>query len=265
MTDLRLCLVILPFLWNTAESVLLQRYNLDVNEQGAQFNETIYIDKAGNYEFIKVPKHRHLSALTVFNNFKKGYSIYKVDEAKTCYVVPLDKELEDPKEMTAGIKKVHSKFPYHKFSVEIDSFFPKGRVSALTSAGKTASQMCGNYSVMSATIFRGRDLNKFATAQLHKRAKADISNEKRVTVRDPTWVTCSKADMSHMINELNRCNGMINDMVANCRLSTAVCVYRVRCPYDPNKDGGVWNCGAIHRMHNQICCTYKCENPIRKG
>ena len=49
----------------------LQSYQLAVKEVDAQFNETIYIDKDGNYEIIKVPKHRYLSGVTIFHDFKK--------------------------------------------------------------------------------------------------------------------------------------------------------------------------------------------------
>jgi len=240
----------------------LQSHHLTIKEADVQFNETIYIDKGGNYEIIKVPKHRHMSGLTIFHDYNKGYSIYKVEEVKRCYVVRLDPEIESPEELESGLKKFDSKFPYHKYTIEVDNFFIKSHVNPMSTIGKTAGQLCKKYEVFHATIFRGGDIDEFAINTL-KKAIGD-ENEKREAgkkklpdriVRD--FYTCNKKESDYAMSELSRCKGQLNFYHANCKFSTSACVYRVQCPYDTTV--GYWKCKGVHKFHNMVCCTYKCS------
>lgn len=236
----------------------LQSYQLAVKEVDAQFNETIYIDKDGNYEIIKVPKHRYLSGVTIFHDFKKGYSIYKVEEVKRCYVVRLDPEIESAEEFESGLKKFNSQFPYHKFTMEVDNFFIKSHVNPMSTIGKTAAQLCKTFEVFHATVFRGGDIDEFAINTLKK--ALDENKKRDLIVRD--FYTCNKKEADFAMSELSRCKGQLNYYHADCKFSTSSCVYRVTCPYDTSV--GYWKCKGLHRFHNMVCCTYKCSLP-KKG
>ena len=241
--------IILMKLFGTVHNARLEKLSMEVTEKGKKFNETIYVDNNDNYEIFKVPPHLNTSELILINDFKRGYSIYKVKDDATCYIVPLDPKTEKPMKLKKSVKEVHSVFPSSSFTVNHASLMKGEAFDLKSSMGKVAGRFCKGYEVVHAQFRKGDiDLHKLAQEEQQKLTSID-KNAKRDVFE--FYHACS----TNFTPTIQKCLRDKRELSANCVSRRFTCVYMIECYY---RGSVLVGCKSTHNFVTYVCCNYSC-------
>jgi hypothetical protein len=150
----------------------IEKVELEIQEGNAKFKQQVFIDKAGKYEIIKVPKHNDVSGVTLFSDYEKGYRIQKVPATNSCMVMKLDKSVGTPKEHMAGIENAKNVFPSNRYMVEKEQLFITGPVALASEIGKKALRFCGaTYDISHALAYKGNNFDGYLKNVMAKAIK----------------------------------------------------------------------------------------------
>ena len=235
----------------------LDKLTMKIKENGKELKESIYVDTEDNYEIFSVPAHGDRSALLLVNDFKRGYSIYKVADDVTCYVVPLDAKTEKPTQLKKSVEEVHNNFPSSSFTVEHKSLVKKGAFDLSTSMGKMAEKFCGDYEVVSAEVLKGDvDLKKIENDEKKKLAsKPKADRVRRDAIFRDFHMACSQTQVE---NSLSTCPQEFENLQVVCKFRRPTCVYSVNCDFGIVNHAPQATCRGDHRLSSAICCDYNC-------
>jgi len=233
----------------------LEKLTMKIMENGVEVDEQIYVDKKDNYEIFSVPAHGDLSALVLVNDFKRGYSIYKVADDEICYVVPLDAKMEKPSLLKKSVEEVHNTFPSSSFTRRNKTFLKKGAFDLTTSIGKMAKKFCGGYEIFEADVVDGEaDLMKITQEQQQKLAAKPKRVRRDAIFRD-FHMACSRAQVE---NSLSQCPGDSTNLKVVCKFQNRQCVYSVNCEFGIVNHGLQATCRGDHMVSSVVCCDYNC-------
>lgn len=260
----------------------IQKVELAIHEGNANFKEKIFVDEAGRYGIVKVPKHNDVMALEVFVDYKMGYRIHKRSAEKLCLVMDLAKDEEKPQEILDGVKQVNGKFSESSYTITNEQILPVGKIGANSKMGKSAAQFCGkDYNIVKAVAYVGDDIDGFVTEHLRnsstsndqedgedgekmlkdlmnisKVKKSSAISKRGVAIYIDLRVCPGKNQQA--LYEVQRCNGMMNHIEAKCKIQPSrSCIYLVNCTYSASR--GLHMCIKRHNYHTLICCDYKCK------
>lgn len=235
----------------------LDKMTMRIMENGKVVDEKIYVDTKDNYEIFSVPAHDDRSALLLVNDFKRGYSIYKVADESICYIVPLDVNTKKPSQLKKSVKQVQNKFPSSKFTVEHKTFLKKGAFDLSTSMGMMAEKFCGNFEVVNAEEVNGDvDLMKIAQEEQHRLAAAPKgSRVRRDAIFEDFHMAC---DVTQVTNSLSTCPADYSNLKVVCKFRVPTCVYSVNCDFGIVNHVPRATCVGDHRLSSAICCDYNC-------
>jgi len=236
----------------------LDKMTMRIMENGKEVDEKIYVDTEDNYEIFSVPAHGDRSTMLLVNDFKRGYSIYKINDDSKCYVVPLKAGIEKPSQLKKSIEQVHSHFPSSKFTVEHKTFLEKGAFDLTTSMGKLAAKFCGGFEVLDAEAVMGDvDLAKIADEEQKKlNARSEGGRVKRDVVIRDFAMACSQQQVT---NSLSTCPQQHANLRVVCRFrNSRGCVYSVNCDFGLVNHQHQATCAGNHQLSSTVCCDYNC-------
>lgn len=233
----------------------LEKLTMKIMENGKEVDEQIYVDQKDNYEIFSVPAHGDRSALVLVNDFKRGYSIYKVADDESCYLVTLDAKTQKPTQLKKSVEAAHSKFPTSSFTVENKTFLKRGEFNLTTSMGKMAGKFCGKYDIVSAEVIDGyADLDSIAQGEQQKLV-AEPKRVKRDVVFRDFHMACSQAQVE---NSLSTCPDQGTNLNVVCKFRSRQCVYSVNCDFGIVGHQLAATCRGDHMLSSAICCDYNC-------
>ena len=89
-----------------------------------------------NYKIISVPTHGQIFALLRVNDLKRGYSIYKVADCRTCFMVPLNKNEMKTSQLRKSVELAHGNLPSALIFDQQKMVMRKGPFNLTTKMGK---------------------------------------------------------------------------------------------------------------------------------
>eukprot|EP00794_Sanderia_malayensis_P018727 gene18727-20616_t len=165
---------------------LAENFNLEFEEGGQKYTEGIKVDTAEQVEEISVPKHLDRMAIDVLKDFKQGLKAKKVISKKICYISPIDKDDEPPRDTEMSMKLVKS-FPSARYQIIKKSYLPISEMTAGQVGAKIAAH-CAGHQMLYAAMFEGEDINDAVTKMF--RAKKAASGKFRRDLSLRTFTAC---------------------------------------------------------------------------
>ncbi|KAL9951111.1 hypothetical protein ACROYT_G043715 [Oculina patagonica] len=231
----------------------IDRFVLNVVENGTSVNEQIEVDVENQTEVIRAPQHNDAEAVEIMNDFTAGLSAQRIPATKDCYVSELDSSLPSPAKMKLDLEQASRQPLPTKVRTERTGWRVVGFADRLTLPKKIVD-FCGSFPIFNVEPI---SLDAFNTTMVRDSGHGRRKRSHWIS----RWNGCDPSDASKMSACLNKHYHNFSKITLNCRYDTSFSFYLVsKCRASANWFHLGFKCDSILHQLNwpAVCCTPSC-------
>jgi len=248
-------LIVFLFFCGLQVDCKVEKYVLNIVENGTRVNQEVEVDVDEQTEVIRVPKHNNVDALELMNDFITGFSARRDPVSKVCYVSKLDPSIPPPGKMKRDLDQASRQSLPNKVKTERAELRVVGFADR-TALSKKILKFCGTFPIYDVE-------EKEFPMEILNVSRREISGRVRIKRGHDNlrFRLCSPGNLPKLEHCLKKAGHIY--LTHNCTTDTVNCFYLVRCSqgqYPGDDKYFNYSCTEVAHKINYfgVCCTVSC-------